>query len=168
MRAVLRPHPDTPSSTVRRIEAELTREEGRLLIKYWVEGDTAKVRWPAPAMTGRTNGLWRHTCFEVFVGSERGYYEFNFSTSGQWASYRFDDYRHGMALADETAELAILEGRGDYMDLGFLIDIPAAARRLGLSAVIEDVEGVISYWALAHPSDKPDFHHPDSFILDLP
>ena len=38
----------------------------------------------------------------------------------------------------------------------------------GLSAVIEEAQGALSYWALAHPSDKPDFHHPDSFVLDLP
>ena len=87
--------------------------------------------------------------------------------SGQWASYRFDGYRAGMATADEQVLFDIHEGRGDYMDLGFLIDMPDAPRRLGLSAVIEDADGTMSYWALAHPSDAPDFHHPDSFILDL-
>ena len=39
--------------------------------------------------------------------------------------------------------------------------------RLGLSAVIEALNGEKSYWALAHPPEKPDFHHPDSFTLDL-
>ena len=45
---------------------------------------------------------------------------------------------------------------------------PDADGRLGLSVVIETLDGAISYWALAHPSEKPDFHHPDSFILTLP
>ncbi|HEX8573739.1 MAG TPA: DOMON-like domain-containing protein [Allosphingosinicella sp.] len=40
--------------------------------------------------------------------------------------------------------------------------------RLGLSAVIEENNGRISYWALAHPPGKPDFHHPDCFGLELP
>src|ERR671928_5206 len=35
------------------------------------------------------------------------------------------------------------------------------AVRVAVSAVIEDASGVLSYWALKHPSDKPDFHHPD-------
>jgi hypothetical protein len=48
------------------------------------------------------------------------------------------------------------------------IELPHGAKRLGLSAVIEAVDGAMSYWALAHPSAKPDFHHPDSFVLDLP
>jgi hypothetical protein len=40
--------------------------------------------------------------------------------------------------------------------------------RLGLSAVIEDTRGSLSYWALAHPPGKPDFHHADGFALELP
>jgi hypothetical protein len=39
--------------------------------------------------------------------------------------------------------------------------------RLGLSAVIEDDNGSLSYWALKHPSGKPDFHHPDAFALEI-
>jgi hypothetical protein len=35
--------------------------------------------------------------------------------------------------------------------------------RLGVAAVIEETSGRKSYWALAHPPGKPDFHHPDSF-----
>ena len=40
--------------------------------------------------------------------------------------------------------------------------------RLGLSAVIEERSGRLSYWALAFPPGKPDFHHPDCFALELP
>jgi hypothetical protein len=38
---------------------------------------------------------------------------------------------------------------------------------LGLSTVIEDDTGTLSYWALKHPSGKPDFHHPDAFALEI-
>lgn len=39
----------------------------------------------------------------------------------------------------------------------------------GLSAVIEEADGTKSYWALAHPDpEKPDFHHPGGFVLELP
>jgi len=47
------------------------------------------------------------------------------------------------------------------------VGIDAVRGRTALSAVIESADGTRSYWALAHPSDKPDFHHPDSFLLDL-
>ena len=39
--------------------------------------------------------------------------------------------------------------------------------KLALSAVIEELDGTKSYWALAHPPGKPDFHHPDCFALTL-
>ena len=168
MRVALSPHPDTPSSAVSRIEVDVGYEDGRLRLRYWIDGDTAKVRWPAPAEPERTDGLWRHTCFEAFVQTTDGYHEFNMTMYGLWASYRFDGYRAGMATAAEKVVFDLHEGRGDYMDLGFLVDLPRNPQRLGLSAVIEDIDGVLSYWALAHPPGKPDFHHPDSFALTLP
>jgi hypothetical protein len=39
--------------------------------------------------------------------------------------------------------------------------------RLGLAAITEDTRGGKSYWALAHPSGKPDFHHFDCFAHEL-
>jgi len=40
--------------------------------------------------------------------------------------------------------------------------------RMGVSAVIEEVDGTKSYWALAHAPGPPDFHNPDCFIATLP
>lgn len=34
-------------------------------------------------------------------------------------------------------------------------------------AVIEEENGVLTYWALKHPPDKLDFHHPDAFAVEL-
>jgi hypothetical protein len=42
-----------------------------------------------------------------------------------------------------------------------------ASWRLGLSALIEDTSGRTSYWALAHPAGKPDFHHNDCFTYEF-
>ena len=39
--------------------------------------------------------------------------------------------------------------------------------RFGLAAVIEETNGRRSYWALAHPPGKPDFHHADGFALEV-
>jgi len=44
---------------------------------------------------------------------------------------------------------------------------PDRGSKLALSAVIEEIDGTKSYWALAHPPGKPDFHHPDCFTLTL-
>jgi hypothetical protein len=46
--------------------------------------------------------------------------------------------------------------------------LPMNARLLlGLSAVIEEDDGVVSYWALKHPPGPPDFHHASGFVLEL-
>ncbi|HYG47734.1 MAG TPA: DOMON-like domain-containing protein [Allosphingosinicella sp.] len=39
---------------------------------------------------------------------------------------------------------------------------------LGLSTIVEERNGRMSYWALAHPPGKPDFHDPACFALELP
>ena len=43
--------------------------------------------------------------------------------------------------------------------------LPPKPWSIGLSAIIEEEDGTISYWALAHPPGRPDFHHPDCLAL---
>jgi hypothetical protein len=148
MQVSLRPHPTSPPSPIAALTVVIDHDDAALRLRFVVEGRIDDVAWPEPA-DGRVDELWRRTCFEAFVQANGGYVEFNLSPSGQWASYRFDAPRQGMRNAVE-------------------LTLPSGARRLGLSAVIEATDGTISYWALAHPSDKPDFHHPDSFVLELP
>ena len=61
--------------------------------------DLAALRLPEPRPAVRTDGLWRHSCFEAFIGhgGARDYWEYNFSPSGAWAAYHFTGYREGMA-----------------------------------------------------------------------
>ena len=35
-------------------------------------------------------------------------------------------------------------------------------------AVLEGADGSRTFWALHHPSEQPDFHHPDCFAAQLP
>jgi hypothetical protein len=154
-------HPDTPARGVAGIIAVL---DGTRL-RYRVEGADALCLPPAAAPE-RTDGLWRTTCFELFVqpAAGTGYLEFNIAPSGQWAAYRFDGYRAGMRDLDLAAPLQIRRS-GD----AWQVDLPAPLPigRVGLAAVIEELDGTRSYWALAHPPGAPDFHHPDCFAIDL-
>jgi len=44
--------------------------------------------------------------------------------------------------------------------------LPMNARLLlGLAAVIEENDAVMSYWALKHPPGPPDFHRVSGFVL---
>ena len=46
--------------------------------------------------------------------------------------------------------------------------LPANDCAMGLSAILEEQGGTISYWALAHPAGKPDFHDAACFAVALP
>lgn len=179
MLVTLKPHPETPSTAVDRIDVEVERrQEVGLTLTYRVSGDRSRLLLPEASemAPGRTDGLWKRTCFESFVKAEGrdDYLELNFATSLQWASYRFSGYREGMAPATVRPEW-MQGGLRDplWLEIGIDVgrmarpDLPAPDWQLGLSAVIEDIDGNISYWALAHPPGKPDFHHPDSFALTL-
>ncbi|MDQ8028865.1 MAG: DOMON-like domain-containing protein [Brevundimonas sp.] len=128
-----------------------------------------------PPTRDRLDELWRHTCCEAFIKAGTGYYEFNFAPGGDWQAYHFTGYREGMSRPDLPTPIVSAHRHGDlwqlqaYVDPGGLPGLQDGAPLvMGASAVIETKAGDISYWALAHPSDKPDFHHPDSFVLELP
>jgi hypothetical protein len=53
------------------------------------------------------------------------------------------------------------------VDLSWLVRGGGVGLRLGLASVIEDKARVLSYWSLKHPAEKPDFHHRDSFVVEL-
>jgi hypothetical protein len=178
MAQMLKLHPDSLCRAVRQIEVDIARPRpNRLELSYIVTGTMSDILMPPVVAAARSNELWQHTCFEAFVraSSEAGYYEFNFAPSTQWAAYRFNGYRSGRRVADEIdAPLIELYLGPQSCSLRAVFDLtrlPALVREacwhVGLSAVIEDTGGGISYWALAHPPGKPDFHHADSFALEL-
>ena len=127
-------------------------------------------RSPQSRPPARADDLWRHTCFEVFVRrvGENEYREYNFSPSGAWAAYQFTSYRAGMTVsADVPAEARWGIAGANSLELDVVLECPTGALRLGCSAVIESKAGALSYWALSHPSEKPDFHNADAFIVEL-
>jgi hypothetical protein len=178
MRQALRLHPDQLCPAVIHIEVEVARPHaGSLLLSYHVSGKIGDVRMPPVVTAARAGELWRHTCFEAFVGTpaSAAYHEFNFAPSTQWAAYRFSGYRSGMQVATgmSAPRIDVQSSPACYtlqatLELDWLSRLPGDARwRLGLSAVIEEANGRRSYWALAHPPGKADFHHSDCFAHEL-
>lgn len=172
-------HPATPSDAVRRIEVQaLWTADAALELRYSVEGDIASLLIPAESTARRADKLWQHTCFEAFVAAMEttGYHELNFSPSTEWAIYRFTAYREGMTSVDAERPPRISVRRdADRLSLEAVIDLEpllalqnSPGLRLALSAVVEDERQGLSYWALAHPPGKPDFHHAAGFALTLP
>jgi hypothetical protein len=202
-------HPDHAGRAIEFVTCSVAwRDAGYWAIEFVVAAPPAALKLPAAVPPERADGLWRATCFELFLRDpdDDSYLEFNFSPSGQWAAYHLDDYREGMRPLDVAtpriltsdsmqfaSSMAVymtglgiepevarsLAGDGqtgemapDQFALCASLDDPrlpaGASWRIGLSAVIEEADGTISYWALAHPPGEPDFHHADCFALELP
>jgi hypothetical protein len=170
-------HPSTPSETVGAIRVLVRRSaSAELQLTFRLDGDIRRISVPSPAAPGIAADLWKHTCFEAFIAADGqpAYHELNFAPSGEWAVYAFSGYRNGSLLADETMRPNIVVRSTDTrLELDSLVRLDSlsaihsrAALRIGLSAVIEAADG-LSYWALRHPADKPDFHHADGFALLL-
>jgi hypothetical protein len=143
-----------------------------LALRYRLEGQLARLRIPPPLppqQAGRQDGLWRHTCFEAFVGPATGssYHEYNLAPSRAWAAYAFEAYRSGMqslAVPSPTIEVGRESG---LLLLAARLAVPPGPLRLALATVVELGDGTLSYWALRHGRDRPDFHHADGFALRL-
>jgi len=184
MRHALRLHPHSDCLAATRIDADVACPgAGSLVLRYVVTGRTGDLRLPPNMAPARTDELWLHTCFEAFVrpSPDEAYYEFNFSPSTQWAAYRFNSYRSGMRAATEISapRIEVQSAPACYtlqasLELPSSLSSPASGAgkggrlwRLGLAAILEEASGNKSYWALAHPSGKADFHHSDCFAYEV-
>lgn len=157
--------------------------DGGLELSYQVAADPGALVIPPPSADTAwpVDGLWRHTCLEVFLmrSGGRGYREFNFAPSGQWASYAFSAPRQRDVAAEagwRTPPAIVFFALSKGFALRATLPashLPGAAGelRVGLSAVLEthpaDSPERCTYWALHHPSPQPDFHHPAAFALTL-
>ena len=170
-------HPATPCAHAQQIGVQVSfLPTDALEIQYSLHGEIANLRIPNESAPRRADNLWRHTCLEAFIATPLStrYLEFNFAPSGEWAIYQFDAYREGMKAIEapppiittrRTAHDWVVKAAVDLH--GFPDFMARAELRLAVSAVVEDNNGELSYWALAHPPGKPDFHHADSFALTL-
>lgn len=174
----LKPHPASAAAAISELSVAITRPSPtQLALDYRLVGDLSRLRLPEPRLPVRSDGLWRHSCFEAFIGHVPAshYWEYNVSPSGAWAAYHFTAYREGMAplMKGSAPVTRSFIGRGLF-ELSVLLDLAWLARapdsvglRLGISAVVEDRERALSYWALEHPGEKPDFHHPGGLVVAL-
>lgn len=166
---LLTPHPDRRPGIALAIEVSLAWHGPALELGFRLSGAIDRLALPPPATPARRDGLWRHTCFEIFArGRGDAYSEVNLAPSGEWAAYAFDGYRDGMRLLDIDAPRIRLDRDAGALTLAAGLRPPERPLAIGLSAVVEERDGRISYWALAHPPGAPDFHHRDCFALKLP
>lgn len=170
------------TTTSGRVCVDTALGDGYLKLVYrWCDWAVAPIVRGRVENPQRRDELWRTTCAEIFIALDDEpymggpYLEFNFSPTGDWAAYRFDATRSGMHphvwQGDEVPRVSLTDSSEGF---AMAVLLPLAALRAGshpvaYASVIETSEG-LSYWALKHPTDRPDFHHPQSFaaLLELP
>jgi hypothetical protein len=171
----LRCHPARLSASISAIDVRLTvTGEGRLTAVYTLSGSLEKLLLPHPAEPTRRDGLWQETCAELFIrkpGVGDAYLEYNFSPSSAWAAYHFDGYRSGMNPLDVAAPETSTVINDSVIEITVSMRLPTGwqlpALLVGASVVVSEENDNMSYWAIAHPPGKPDFHHRDCFALHL-
>jgi hypothetical protein len=163
-----------------KLEAEARLEgsgrQRKLVLTYSAGGALDKIFWPASLSSTpqRRDEHWKHTCFEAFVkpikpeGQEE-YWEINLSPTGDWNVYRFTSYRNGMTKEESVQTLQpTFTKQGNQWHLSCALWVPAWSEakelEIGLTSVIEETSGEISYWAIHHAGPQPDFHLAKSFI----
>lgn len=165
-----------------RVLVETAIIDRRLQLVYrWQGWTVAPIALARAVDPQRRDELWRTTCAEIFVALNDGpytggpYLEFNFAPTGDWAAYRFDSTRIGMrphVWPGNEAPRVSLAASSDDLTLEVLLPLAAlraGVHRVAYASVVETSNG-LSYWAVTHPTDRPDFHHPQSFaaLLELP
>jgi hypothetical protein len=147
-----------------------------LHLAYHLQADMQYLRIPETQTPAMTDGLWEHTCFELFIGTEgdSAYQEFNFSPSGQWANYLFSDYRQRRTWQSDHVYWIDVEHSDTDLQMNIIIPYSELAlldtsktMQIGITAVLETTNGELSYWALHHPTKAPNFHHRGGFIYSF-
>lgn len=146
-----------------------------LLIEFTLKGPLHLIRFPDPSLVeNRRDELWKHTCLEAFFCTDLNpsspYFELNCSPNGDWNAYAFSSYRHGMRPS-ESLRVKLVHREGSEQDVVFRLRITgpevSQARHLGVTAVVEFMDGSKSYFALKHAGPQADFHLKDSFTISL-
>lgn len=163
------------------VQAEVRVFPAKVAISYSVQGPEPLLLPPVAEVPQFKKDLWQHTCFEFFVrpSSMKNYLEFNFSPSGNWAVFAFSSYRTALESFDPTGMVVGVQqtpsAKGVHVEA--TIDRTALNQhfqqdkiwefRCSVTAVLENRDQKLTYWALTHGKIKPDFHLPETFILPL-
>ena len=158
------------------VTGRIRRQANRIGIEYILFDPQALVSLPSQVkVPKRQDGLWQETCFELFLAHKNSpaYREFNLSPAGLWNVYRFDSYRQGMREEPGFTSLPFsIQKNSESFSVTLEFDIgkmEIADRDLAvaISVVLKTGKESITYWALSHQGEKPDFHRRDCFVIKL-
>ena len=157
------------------IDAEINQNHESLFISFRIQKGVELIDFGSPTPNKiRLVKLWEKTCFELFIKNKNNQYiEFNFSPNFEWNSFYFN--KQGDALKEldrmQMPETDILLSsdhffifaniKKEFFPKEFFLESPEL--EAGMTCVIKEKTGTMSYWALSHADTRPNFHHFDSF-----
>ncbi|OUR97188.1 hypothetical protein A9Q84_12745 [Halobacteriovorax marinus] len=156
------------------IQASLELVGSNLEIEFIVKGNIKNLHLPKSLdETKRVIGLWESSCFECFILNNEtlSYYEFNYSPEGHWNCFYFPKPKAPLKQSPNFEEATCVINLTDQtFSLKTTIDLynflpgfwKKEAMSFGLTSVIECDEK-LSYWAISHIDEKPNFHNFESF-----
>jgi len=158
------------------LSGTIERRENVIALSFVLAGDLEALAIPAPNNPDRADDLWQATCFEMFWAAEakENYWELNLAPTGNWNVYAFSGYRRGMRREEGIACPSFDATRGPaHFVLSTHLDLSGLHHgrpplKVGLCAVLKEKSNRLTYWALAHPGEKPDFHAAAGFAIRLP
>lgn len=155
------------------IDCELNKTSDSLFISYKLQGTLGTIDMgTGTPKHARILKLWEKTCFELFIKDEKNsYIEFNFSPDFEWNCFYFEN--KGDALLEyKRMELV----KFDILFSNELVHVIVELQKkmfpdhffegnlsVGITSVIKEKTGSLSYWALSHHDIKPNFHNFKSF-----
>ncbi len=137
-------------------------------INFEWQDPEAQVETSSPP-AGRKMNLWQETCFEAFfkVPGAKSYFEVNLSTQKAWNVFSFQDYRLPQPPTEyPKASVQFVPVQTGLEAVLTLDGIDLTGLNISLCAVLRLKDGKTTYWSLRHADKAPNFHHPDSFILE--
>lgn len=167
---------DTQSAPKISIDAELNQNDESLFLSFSIKEGLSLVDLGSPTPSKeRVIKLWEKTCFEFFLKNAKGeYVEFNFSPNFEWNCFYFkqkgDALKEWELMNRPSTEILlsldhyflVAEIKKELFPAGFFDGTHDLS--VGISSVIKDKKGTLSYWALSHHDTRPNFHDFRSFV----
>ena len=166
--------PYNPPAIVHSIEVKVLINKQNWVLEFQLTGELEKLILPSlKHKKKRQDELWKSTCFEAFMALENNsYLEFNFSPTGNWNCYHFSNYREDMRqfFGVELLDFVVLNTTHEnpsryHCQINLKPNEDLKPTKIGITSVIETLDGKTNYWALRHSGEKADFHRSQDWLI---
>lgn len=159
------------------IAAIESTQVGILQVGFWVNDPNQRIIWPATlAKLSRQDFLWRHSCFELFIGVKNHdlYREINLSRSNAWQAYQFEEYRYPEdSPPQQASDIELISLNNTRFGITAVLDINPFLHQhnlkmkdlfIGTTSVINTATKPLLF-AMQHSTVPPDFHNKRDWLL---